>query len=121
MLVNFFDNKVLEMLNYVLFIAQFRVMYLLLVIKFEVILVNINHDFVGRLLFIFWYTDAIEDSVLEQILSSWSKIRIELQHFLQDTDKLRVRFVENFLYRLVSTQLLLVRIPFLLADQIQLF
>lgn len=47
MLVNFLDNQVFEMSNYILFLADFGVVLLLLIIKFEVVFVYVYHDFVG--------------------------------------------------------------------------
>ena len=47
MLVNFLDNQVFEMSNYILFLADFGVVQLLLIIKFEVVFVYVYHDFVG--------------------------------------------------------------------------
>ena len=96
MLVNFLDNQVFEMSNYILFLADFGVVLLLLIIKFEVVFVYVYHDFVGWLLLVFWYTDAIEDSVFEYVLGSRSKIRIKVQHFRENIHKLWVRLIEEF-------------------------
>lgn len=109
------------MLNYVLFISHFGVVDLLLIIKFVVVLIDVYHDFVGWLLLIFWYTDAIEDFVLEYVLGSRSKIWIKLQHFLENIHKLWVWSVEEFLNWKISSQLLLVLISLLFADHVQLF
>lgn len=121
MLVDFLDNQVFEMLNYVLFISHFVAVHLLLIIKLKVIFIYVYHNFVGWLLLVFWYTDAIEDSVLEYVLSSRSKIGIKVQHFLEDIHKLWVWFIKEFFNRKVSSQLLLVLIPLLLTDRVQLF
>lgn len=110
-----------EMLNYVLFITHFGVVHLFLIIKLEVILIDVYHDFVGWLLLIFWYTDAIEDFVLEYVLGSRSKIWIKVQHFLENIHKLWVRFIVEFLNWEISAQLLLVLISLMFADGVQLF
>ena len=53
------------MLDDVLLLSNFAAMYLFLIIEFVVIFVDIDYDFVGWLLLVFWYTDVIKDSVLE--------------------------------------------------------
>ena len=63
-------------------------------------LISFYNNFVFSTLFVRLNPYIIKDFVLDQLLCSWSEVRVELKHQLKDPFELRVHLRMNFTYAL---------------------